>query len=623
MALAHGKDKHDDDDAFPTPPAKVTVGGSPQFLVHQQLGKGGFGQVLKGVRAFPRASKDPHKPMHVAIKFEHKTSKGLTSKGVPYEWDIYQQLGDTPGLPMLLHKGFQDNFCVMIMELLGKSLWDICNVPHRTSLSEQYAACVAVECLSILEGIHEKGYVHGDVKPENLCLGAEVNGSEKKLFLVDLGLASKWRNQFRHLEYSQRPDDFRGTIRYASVHAHLGRQTSRRDDLESLGYTLIFLLNGELPWQGFTGDNKGFLVAKQKVSTSLEALCSRCSPPFQQFLEYAISLSFKETPNYKACQKLFEPLLGDPSTRKLAVDYGVHAGKVGQKRQRHPSFEETAMTHDLTLDKDGNLRKKLRTGFPAQQFLTIYDHRDTQKQRYHYNVSTTRLDTHISVGRADNLVITAVASYNELWLVVMDADPRVKDQRHIVTDNSHLRTSRPSESCATELLPREWISQYWDRGYFITAIAGSKSWQAMVVMTKGRPYQQQSYKVSAHFPCEWVRRKHSDGFMVTCCATIGSRDNYYWVVVVTAGAGFETQAVELDFVYPSEAIHHYWDRGYRITSVGASPDQIAVVMSLAPGYAAEAPQETLRTSTFPATHIKEKWDKDLYIAAACFGPMVS
>ena len=83
----------------------------------------------------------------------------------------------------------------------------------------------------------------------------------------------------------------------------------------------------------------------------------------------------------------------------------------------------------------------------------------------------------------------------------------------------------------------------------------------MVVMTKGRSYQQQSYKVAAQFPCEWVRRKHNDGFMITCCGTIGSRDNYYWVVVVTAGTGYDSQAVELDFVYPSEAIHHYWDRG--------------------------------------------------------------
>lgn len=83
----------------------------------------------------------------------------------------------------------------------------------------------------------------------------------------------------------------------------------------------------------------------------------------------------------------------------------------------------------------------------------------------------------------------------------------------------------------------------------------------MVVMSKGRPYHQQSYKVAAQFPSEWVRRKHNDGFMITCCGTIGTQDNYYWVVVVTAGTGFDSQAVELDFVYPSEAIHHYWDKG--------------------------------------------------------------
>ena len=140
-------------------------------------------------------------------------------------------------------------------------------------------------------------YIHGDVKPENLCVGAECNGAQHKLYLLDLGLASRWRFNKTPVTYSQRPDDFRcqhlwlqhaslmhdhwseqqrsvcsmpwvlpachlsllramhvcrGTIRYASVHAHLGRAVSRRDDLESLAYTLLFLLDGELPWQGFT-----------------------------------------------------------------------------------------------------------------------------------------------------------------------------------------------------------------------------------------------------------------------------------------------------------------------------------------------------------------------------------
>lgn len=93
--------------------------------------------------------------------------------------------------------------------------------------------------------------------------------------------------------------------------------------------------------------------------------------------------------------------------------------------------------------------------------------------RYHYNVSTTRLDTHISCGRSDNLIISACASHNDLWVIVMDADQRCKDQRHMVTDNSHLQGVRPSETGATELLPREWISQLWDKGYFITAFAGA------------------------------------------------------------------------------------------------------------------------------------------------------
>ncbi|KAF5768562.1 putative protein kinase CK1-CK1-Pl family [Helianthus annuus] len=136
-------------------------------------------------------------------------------------------------------------------------------------------ACIAVEALSILEQLHLRGFVHGDVKPENFLLGQPGTPNEKKLYLVDLGLGTH-HLVINHVEYDQKADVFRGTVRYASVHAHLGRTGSRRDDLESLAYTLIFLLRGKLPWQGFIGENKGFLVCRKKMATSPDLLCYLC-----------------------------------------------------------------------------------------------------------------------------------------------------------------------------------------------------------------------------------------------------------------------------------------------------------------------------------------------------------
>ncbi|KAJ0703190.1 putative protein kinase CK1-CK1-Pl family [Helianthus annuus] len=150
---------------------------------------------------------------------------------------------------MVHHKGCQGDYYILVMDKLGPSLWDVWNSSNQI-LSEEMVACIAVEALSILEQLHLRGFVHGDVKPENFLLGQPGTPNEKKLYLVDLGLGTH-HLVINHVEYDQKADVFRGTVRYASVHAHLGRTGSRRDDLESLAYTLIFLLRGKLPWQGF------------------------------------------------------------------------------------------------------------------------------------------------------------------------------------------------------------------------------------------------------------------------------------------------------------------------------------------------------------------------------------
>lgn len=574
-------------------PEKVSVGGSPIYKIERKLGKGGFGQVFVGRRLSggnERATGNG--ALEVALKFEHRNSKGC-NYGPPYEWQVYNTLGGSHGVPRVHYKGRQGDYYVMVMDMLGPSLWDVWNSSGQ-AMSSEMVACIAVESLSILEKMHLRGYVHGDVKPENFLLGQPSTQQEKKLFLVDLGLATKWRDNSngQHVEYDQRPDMFRGTVRYASVHAHLGRTASRRDDLESLAYTLIFLHRGRLPWQGYQGDNKSFLVCKKKMATSPEMLCCFCPPPLKQFLEIVVNMKFDEEPNYAKLISLFEGLIGpNPALRPISTD---GAQKVGQKRGRLNVEEED----------DGQPKKKVRLGVPATQWISVYNARLPMKQRYHYNVADARLAQHVERGIADGLLISCVASCSNLWALIMDAGTGFTSQVY---------------ELSPFFLHKEWIMEQWEKSYYISSIAGANNGSSLVVMSKGTQYTQQSYKVSDSFPFKWINKKWREGFHVTSMATAGSR----WGVVMSRNAGFSDQVVELDFLYPSEGIHRRWDSGYRITSTAATWDQAALILSVPKRKPGDETQETLRTSQFPSTHVKEKWQKNLYLACLCYGRTVS
>ncbi|PWA60871.1 GPCR kinase [Artemisia annua] len=523
-------------------PERVQVGSSPSYKLERKLGKGGFGQVYVGRRVIGGAGNTGPDALEVALKLEHRNGKGC-SYGPPYEWQVYSTLNGCYGLPMVHHKGRQGDYYILVMDKLGPSLWDVWNSSNQT-LSEEMVACIAVESLSILEQLHLRGFVHGDVKPENFLLGQPGTPNEKKLYLCDLGLASKWRDSCsgNHVDYDQKPDVFRGTVRYASVHAHLGRTGSRRDDLESLAYTLIFLLKGKLPWQGFIGDNKGFLVCKKKMATSPDLLCYFCPSPFKQFLEVVTNMKFDEEPDYSKLISLFENcLVSSASLRPLRIDGAL---KVGQKRGR--------LLSDL---EDVQPRKKIRLGTPANQWISIYSSRTPMKQRYYYNVTDLRLQQHVEKGKSDGLYISCVASAQNLWAVVMDAGTGFISQVYEI---------------APVFLRKEWIMEQWEKNYYITSLAGNK-----------------------------------------------------WGIVMSRDSSYSSQVVELDFLYPSEGIHRRWENGYRITSAAATEDQAAFILSTSKRRLQDVTQETLRTTAFPSTHVKEKWSKNLYIASICYGRTVS
>ncbi|XP_022730129.1 casein kinase 1-like protein HD16 isoform X2 [Durio zibethinus] len=537
-------------------PERVQLGNSPVYKLDRKLGKGGFGQVYVGRRISGGIGCTGADAFEVALKFEHRNGKGCSS-GPPYEWQVYSTLNGCYGIPLVHYKGQLGDYYILVMDMLGPSLWDVWN-SNNQMLTEEMVACIAVEAISILQQLHHKGFVHGDVKPENFLLGQPGTSNEKKLYLIDLGLASRWKEAAsgRHVEYDQKPDVFRGTVRYASVHAHLGRTGSRRDDLESLAYTLIFLLRGKLPWQGYIGENKGFLVCKKKMATSPEMLCYLCPPPFQQFLEIVTNMKFDEEPNYPKLISLFHNSIDfNSSIRPIQIDGAI---KVGHKRGR-----------SLTELEDGEqLKKKVRLGSPASQWISIYNSRTSMKQRYHYNVMDSRLHQHVEKGKEDGLYISCVASSLNLWAVVMDVGTGFTSQVY---------------ELSPIFLHKEWIMEQWDKNYYITSVAGACNGSALVVMSKGSK----------------------------------------WGIVMSRNAGYLSQVVELDFLYPSEGIHRRWEKGYRITSAAATEDQAAFILSASKRKSQDIMQETLRTSAFPSTHVKDKWLKNLYISSICYGRTVS
>ncbi|KAG8380012.1 hypothetical protein BUALT_Bualt07G0149300 [Buddleja alternifolia] len=512
---------------------KVQVGGSFLYKVERKLGKGGFGQVsIGGSHGVPRVHfKGRQCDYYVMV---------MDVLG-PSLWDVWN------------NKGRQCDYYVMVMDVLGPSLWDVWNNNAHT-MSVEMVACIAIEAISILAKMHSSGYIHGDVKPENFLSVYQEPATRKNYTWLILLLDGEILKTGMHIEYDQRPDVFRGTVRYASVHAHLGRSATRRDDLESLAYTLIFLLRGRLPWQGY---------------------------------------QFDEEPDYAKCISLFDGIVGpNPDIRPINTEGAQKM--VGHKKGRL-TFED---------EEDEQPKKKVRMGMPASQWISIYNARKPMKQRYHYNVMDARLSQHIDKGTEDGLFISCVSSCQNLWALIMDAGTGFSSQ---VYELSPL------------FLHKEWITEQWEKNYYISAAAAIANGSSLVVMSKGTQYVQQSYKVSDSLPFKWINKKWKEGFCVTSMATSGTR----WAIIMSRGAGYTDQVVELDFLYPSDGIHRRWDRGFRITCTAATPDQAAFVLSEPRRNTVDETQETLRTTAFPSTHVKEKWAKNLYIASVCYGRTVS
>jgi serine/threonine protein kinase len=312
-------------DPGPPPPALPRWLASGRYRVLARLGGGSFGVV--------HLAEDVRTGRMLAVKLERRDA---TNAQLEQEYRVYRRLalgaaprglrsGDDipdprdsrgggpgpspPGFATVRWFGAEGDYRAMVMDRLGPDLEHIFQRKGRV-VSLDTVLALADQMLARVEVLHRAGYVHRDIKPENFAVG--VGEDRRRLYLIDMGLAKPYRNLHTHIHRPYREGaSLTGTARYASLNNHRGVEQSRRDDLISLGYVLVFLLRGSLPWQGLRANSRKLKyekIAKVKESYGPTRLCAGLPPQLGAYLLYCTRLGYVDAPDIPYLRAEFDRL---------------------------------------------------------------------------------------------------------------------------------------------------------------------------------------------------------------------------------------------------------------------------------------------------------------------------
>ncbi|KAI1313005.1 casein kinase I [Mortierella claussenii] len=245
----------------------------------------------------------------VAIKFEPRKSDAPQLRD---EYRTYKILAGSTGIPNAFYFGQEGLHNILCIDLLGPSLEDLFDMCGR-KFTIKTVVMVAKQMLSRVQTIHEKNLIYRDIKPDNFLVGKPHSKHANLVHVVDFGMAKQYRDPKtkQHIPYRERKS-LSGTARYMSINTHLGREQSRRDDLEAMGHVFMYFLRGGLPWQGLkaaTNKQKYEKIGEKKQSTPIKELCEGFPEEFCIYLNYVRKLSFEETPDYDFLRDLFTKAL--------------------------------------------------------------------------------------------------------------------------------------------------------------------------------------------------------------------------------------------------------------------------------------------------------------------------
>ncbi|XP_043828274.1 casein kinase I-like [Dromiciops gliroides] len=278
------------------PESELVFGG--KYKLVRKIGNGSFGDIFLAVNI--------NSGEEVAVKLESQTSR---HPQLFFEAKLYKILQGGSGIAHMRWYGREKGHNVLVMDLLGPSLEELFNICSRR-FTMKTVLMLADQMISRIQYIHAKNFIHRDIKPDNFLIG--TGRHRNKLFIIDFGLAKKYRDSKtkEHIPY-RKDKNLTGTARYASINAHLGIEQSRGDDMESLGYVLMYFNRTSLPWQGLkaaTRKQKYEKIIEKKMSIPVESLCSGFPSEFTTYLSYCRALRFEEPPDYFYLRQLFRTL---------------------------------------------------------------------------------------------------------------------------------------------------------------------------------------------------------------------------------------------------------------------------------------------------------------------------
>ena len=324
-----------------------------KYLVIKKIDEGSFGSIY--------LSQNIQTKEKVAIKIENRKTEDPLLEREAYI--LFYLRG--PGLPEIKTFGKTKDLFILIQNLLGPSLANLLD-KHSIVFTIKDICMLSIQMIERLEYIHLKNYIHRDIKPHNFLMGID---DPDILYLIDFGLSKKYRSKKgKHIKFSIN-NNITGTPRYCSINGLRGAEQSRRDDLESLFYVIIYFFRGNLPWQNLkikSRQERFNRINYLKKNISYKILCKNLPQELYNFGTYIKRLKFEEDPDYNFLRNCFYSILkniNEKNDNKFSwlTNFKSYSNNKKQKDNQPNIVRRKNSSHKRLLEKiSSSLEKKMK-----------------------------------------------------------------------------------------------------------------------------------------------------------------------------------------------------------------------------------------------------------------------